>query len=152
MRSKIGLSKDDPHDYELITNMLEIMSEQHADFTLTFRFLSRALIGNNKDVRALFKNSNKFDVWLMLWQERISQEGIPDEVISKKMDEVNPIYIPRNHKVEEALTSAVIENNMEPLSLLLSILVQPYEEFVGYESFAEPAPSSQEPYKTFCGT
>ena len=152
MRSKIGLSKDDPHDYELITNLLEIMSEQHADFTLTFRFLSRALIGNNKDVRALFKDSNKFDVWLMLWQERISQEGIPDEVISKKMDEVNPIYIPRNYKVEEALASAVNENNMEPLSLLLSILVQPYEEIVGYESFAEPAPFSQEPYKTFCGT
>ena len=152
MRSKIGLSKDDPHDYELITNLLEIMSEQYADFTLTFRFLSRALIGNNKDVRALFKDSNKFDVWLMLWQERISQEGIPDEVISKKMDEVNPIYIPRNHKVEEALASAVKENNMEPLSLLLSILVQPYEEIVGYESFAEPAPFSLEPYKTFCGT
>ena len=103
-------------------------------------------------MRALFKDSNKFDVWLMLWQERISQEGIPDEVISKKMDEVNPIYIPRNHKVEEALASAVNENNMEPLSLLLSILVQPYEEILGYGSFAEPAPFSQEPYKTFCGT
>ena len=53
MRSKIGLSKEDPKDYELIMSLLEVMNEQNADFTLTFRFLSKTLIGNNKDVRAL---------------------------------------------------------------------------------------------------
>ena len=49
------------------------------------------------------------------------------------MNEVNPIYIPRNHKVEEALDSAVNKNDIEPLSLLLSILVKPYEEIEGFE-------------------
>jgi uncharacterized protein YdiU (UPF0061 family) len=152
MRSKIGLLKDDPKDYELINNLLQIMDEQNADFTLTFRFLSKTLIGNNKDVRSLFVNSDKFDAWLMLWQERVAQEEIPDEDIAKRMNEVNPIYIPRNHKVEEALDSAVNKNDIEPLSLLLSILVKPYEEIEGFELFTQPAPLSEVPYKTFCGT
>ena len=64
----------------------------------------------------------------MHWQERISQEGIPDEDIARSMNKVNPIYIPRNHKVEEALTAAVQENDMEPFSSLLSLLISPYEE------------------------
>ena len=152
MRSKIGLLKDDPKDYELINNLLQIMDEQNADFTLTFRFLSKTLIGNNKDVRSLFVNSDKFDAWLMLWQERVAQEEIPDEDIAKRMNEVNPIYIPRNHKVEEALDSAVNKNDIEPLSLLLSILVKPYEEIEGFELFTQSAPLSEVPYKTFCGT
>jgi len=88
----------------------------------------------------------------MLWQERVAQEEIPDEDIAKRMNEVNPIYIPRNHKVEEALDSAVNKNDIEPLSLLLSILVKPYEEIEGFELFTQPAPLSEVPYKTFCGT
>ena len=152
MRSKIGLSKEDPKDYELINNLLEIMEEQEADFTLTFRNLSKTLLGETKIVRDLFKDSNKIDVWLMHWQERISQEGIPDEDIARSMNKVNPIYIPRNHKVEEALTAAVQENDMEPFSSLLSLLISPYRELNGNEAYSEPAKESDIPFKTFCGT
>ena len=63
---------------------------------------------------------------MMLWQERISQEGIADEKIAESMNKVNPIYIPRNHKVEEALHEAVFKNNMRPFNKLLSILQNPY--------------------------
>ena len=51
---------------------------------------------------------------MTLWKERVSQESISDEKIASSMNAVNPLYIPRNHKVEEALEAAVYENNMEP--------------------------------------
>lgn len=152
MRSKIGLSKEDPKDYELIMSLLEVMKDEKVDFTLAFRSLSKALTGNMTIARNIFNNSKKFDVWFMHWQERISQENVPDEDIVSAMDKVNPIYIPRNHKVEEALFSAVHKNDMQPFSNLLSILMSPYEENKGNESYTLPAPESEKPFKTFCGT
>ncbi len=152
MRSKIGLSKEDPKDYELIMSLLEVMKDEKVDFTLAFRVLSEALTGDMAIARNLFNNSKKFDVWFMHWQERISQENVPDEDIVSAMDKVNPIYIPRNHIVEEALFSAVHKNDMQPFSNLLSILMNPYEENKGNESYTLPAPESEKPFKTFCGT
>ena len=72
MRSKIGLSKEEQNDIELITNLLEIMEEEKADFTNSFRLLSNALIGDTQSIRKLFNNSRRFDGWMMIWQERIS--------------------------------------------------------------------------------
>ena len=66
------------------------------------------------------------------------------------MDRVNPIYIPRNHKVEEALAAAVELEDMKPFSKLLAVLSHPFEEVAGNESYAEPIPDPF--YKTFCGT
>jgi len=152
MRSKIGLSKEDPKDYELINNFLEIMKDEKTDFTLAFRSLSKALTGDMAVARNLFNNSKKFDVWFMHWQERVSQENVPDEDIVSAMNKINPIYIPRNHKVEEALFSAVHKNDMEPFSNLLSVLINPYEENEGNESYALPSPNPEIPFKTFCGT
>ena len=152
MRSKIGLSKEEQNDIELITNLLEIMEEEKADFTNSFRLLSKALIGDTQSIRKLFNNSRRFDGWIMVWQERISQEGVAEEKIASSMDKVNPMYIPRNHKVEEALEASVFNNDMKPFNKLYSILQNPYHEIVGLESFAEPAPESNIPFRTFCGT
>ncbi|MEL0115811.1 MAG: hypothetical protein VW894_05815, partial [Gammaproteobacteria bacterium] len=85
-------------------------------------------------------------------KERISQESIPDEKIASSMDAVNPLYIPRNHKVEEALEAAVFKNDMTKFIELHSILKKPYKESNGYESYAMPDLKSNGPYKTFCGT
>jgi uncharacterized protein YdiU (UPF0061 family) len=152
MRSKIGLSKEEKSDIELIANLLEIMEEEKTDFTLSFRFLSKSLIGDSQTVRTLFNNSRRFDGWMMIWKERISQEGITEEKIATSMDKVNPLYIPRNYKVEEALKAAVFENNMKPFNKLYDVLQNPYQEINGLESFSDPSPESKIPYKTFCGT
>jgi uncharacterized protein YdiU (UPF0061 family) len=67
------------------------------------------------------------------------------------MDRVNPLYIPRNHLVEEAL-SAGSDGDLEPLEKLLVALSAPYEERPGLERYAEPAPDDFGKYRTFCGT
>ena len=152
MRSKIGLSKEEQNDIELITSLLEIMEEEKADFTNSFRLLSKSLIGDTQSIRKLFNNSRRFDGWMMIWQERISHEGVAEEKIVSSMNKVNPMYIPRNHKVEEALKAAVFDSDMKPFNKLYSVLQNPYHEIIELESFTEPAPESNIPYKTFCGT
>ena len=67
------------------------------------------------------------------------------------MDRVNPVYIPRNHRVEEALTAATA-GDMAPFQLLLDVVSRPYEERPGLEGYAGPAPAGDAPYVTYCGT
>jgi uncharacterized protein YdiU (UPF0061 family) len=67
------------------------------------------------------------------------------------MDRVNPIYIPRNHQVEEALAAATA-GDLEPFERLVDVVRSPYDERPGLEAYAGPAPSSWGTYQTFCGT
>lgn len=67
------------------------------------------------------------------------------------MNLVNPLYIPRNHRVEEALQSAEA-GDMAPFTKLLNVLSAPFTEREGLESFEGPAPSDFGRYQTFCGT
>jgi uncharacterized protein YdiU (UPF0061 family) len=60
------------------------------------------------------------------------------------------VYIPRNHKVEEALAAATA-GDMRPTRELLDVLSRPFDERPGLEAYAEPAPAGV-PYRTFCGT
>ena len=152
MRSKIGLSTEDPLDLELINDLLSVMEEGHADFTLVFRRLSQALRGGSNAVRHLFEEPGDFDVWAQRWQKRLEQDGIAAETGAQAMDRVNPIYIPRNHKVEEALAAAVDREDMMPFSKLLAVLSHPFDEVAGNEAYATPAPVTNIPYQTFCGT
>jgi len=152
MRAKIGLSTEDPHDLKLINDLLSVIEEGHADFTLVFRRLSQVLRGDNDTVRNLFKKPDAFDVWAQRWQKRLEQDGVARETSAQAMDRVNPIYIPRNHKVEEALAAAVDQEDMMPFSKLLAVLSHPFDEVAGNEAYSEPAPVTNIPYQTFCGT
>jgi uncharacterized protein YdiU (UPF0061 family) len=152
MRSKIGLSTKDPLDLELINDLLLVMKSGHADFTLVFRHLAQALCGHSGKIRQLFEEPDAFDVWARRWRKRLEKDGVAVETVAQAMDLVNPIYIPRNHKVEEALTAAINQEDMTPFSELLAILSHPFDEIAGNEAYAEPAPNSDIPYRTFCGT
>jgi uncharacterized protein YdiU (UPF0061 family) len=67
------------------------------------------------------------------------------------MDRVNPVYVPRNHLVEEALDAAT-DGDLEPLRRLLEAVTDPFNVRPGVERYAEAAPESFGPYRTFCGT
>ena len=152
MRSKIGLSKEDQDDINLISQLLNLMKINKVDFTLCFRYLSKALVGDIKSIKNLFKNDIAFDNWMTLWKERVSQESISDEKIASSMNAVNPLYIPRNHKVEEALEAAVFDSNMKPFLKLHDILKNPYDEIKEFHEYEKPVKISSVRYKTFCGT
>ena len=152
MRAKIGLKTNKNGDAALIQKLLDAMEEGEADFTLTFRKLSDAIRGDNTAARQQFKNPELFDLWENDWRPRLEQEPMPNDNRAVEMDKVNPLYIPRNHRVEEALSKAVDYGNLSVFEDLLSVISEPFEEVTGNERFTEPAPKTSVPYQTFCGT
>jgi uncharacterized protein YdiU (UPF0061 family) len=145
MRSKLGLADGIPDDVAtpLMNDGLALLAASHVDFTSFFRNLGHAARGDAEPARAMFIDLAGFDEWLARWQELR-----PDPVA---MDRVNPIYIPRNHLVEEALDAAT-GGDLKPLNGLLDAVGAPYVERRGLERYAEPAPEDFGRYRTFCGT
>jgi uncharacterized protein YdiU (UPF0061 family) len=68
------------------------------------------------------------------------------------MRRVNPAFIPRNHRVEEALAAAVERGDYELFDRLLDVVERPFDDRPEYREYAEPAPDGPVPYRTFCGT
>jgi len=151
MREKLGLRTETDADQELSETLLTIMQAQRADYTLVFRRLADAAAGNPSALRDLFVDPTQLDPWLQRWQARLQAEETLQEDLRPALNGINPIYIPRNHKVEEALAAAE-SGDFGPAKSLLEALQAPFEERKGYETFAEPAPESFGPYQTFCGT
>lgn len=145
MKAKLGLAEeiDDAVASPLVDKLLELVQEARADYTSFFRSLGKAARGDVEPARRQVLDLAAFDSWLARWRE-----AAPD---ADAMDRVNPIYIPRNHLVEEALAAATA-GDTRPTEQLLAALSDPYSERLGLEKFAEPAPESFGPYRTFCGT
>ena len=130
---KIGVAANET----LVAEMLRIMAEGQVDFTLFFRRLA------DGTARDLFTDPTAFDGWAQKW-EALS----PDQT---QMRETNPVYIPRNHRVEEAIVAANI-GNYAPFETILAVLAAPFTvrpEFADYET---PPTADQQVHQTFCGT
>ncbi|GAA1325710.1 protein adenylyltransferase SelO [Pseudonocardia xinjiangensis] len=143
MAAKLGLEAP---DVPLIQDVLELLHAQHVDFTTFFRALSSHLRG--RPARSLFTEPDAFDAWDARWQARLPRDGT---TVAAGMDRVNPVYIPRNHLVEEALTAAG-GGDMAPFRRLVEVVVDPFVERPGLERYAEPAPLGGGPHVTYCGT
>ena len=155
LRQKLGLSTEEEGDAALAQDLLNAMTEGQADFTLTFRRLGDAAADPAADagVRRLFANKPEaFEAWLPRWRERLSREPQDGPARRAAMHTVNPIYIPRNHRVELVLSAAAEREDYAPFEELLAVLAKPYEERPGLEAYAEPAPADGGVYRTFCGT
>lgn len=152
MRAKLGLGTAEDADGELADGLFAVMAAGQADFTLAFRRLSQLVLGDAEPARRLFADPAAFDAWTQRWQQRMAREAIVPAERAVAMNRVNPIYIPRNHKVEEALQAASAGGQMHQFEQLLTVLRCPFEERAGLEHYAMPAPASFGRYKTFCGT
>jgi uncharacterized protein YdiU (UPF0061 family) len=149
MRAKLGLLGDpQAGDLDLANGFLAILEAQAVDFTLAFRGLAAAALGDHTLVRPLFTDPRPYDAWAERWQGRLADPAASARV----MDGVNPVYIPRNHIVEAALAAAVERDDLAPFHALLDVLAAPFTARGGLEAYAEPAPRGSAPYRTFCGT
>lgn len=151
VRSKLGLMKALPGDLDLANDLLALMAESRADFTQTFRALSDVLRGSEAAFRSRFLDLSAADRWLGRYGARTAEEDIPADTRAASMDRVNPVYIPRNHRVEEALEAAE-GGNLAPFDALLQAITSPFEARDGFEAYADPAPDDFGPYTTYCGT
>jgi serine/tyrosine/threonine adenylyltransferase len=145
MRAKLGLPDGLDHAVAgpLVDELLGLLREGHVDHTSFFRGLGAAARGHVDPARNLFLDLAGFDSWSERWHAL----G-PD---ADAMDRVNPVYIPRNHLVEEALEAGA-RGDLDPLGRLLDAVTAPFDERPGLERYAAPAPEDFGAYRTFCGT
>ena len=145
MRDKLGLFGTDEKDKFLILDLLTLMHQKKVDYTNTFCHLMNFEIQQNND----YEDSD-FQNWKKRWKERLLTNNNSPEKYMKLMRSVNPLVIPRNHKVEEALNEAN-KGNLKFINQLLEILNKPYIEQKNIFNYQIPSQSSEQ-YQTFCGT
>ncbi|MGE0284261.1 MAG: protein adenylyltransferase SelO family protein, partial [Rhizobiaceae bacterium] len=150
LRRKIGLTTDEEGDLQLISDLLDTMSRNQADFTLTFRALAGE-VQTTGDTRRLFAEPMEFDVWAERWRDRLARE--PDGADAASiMRAVNPKYIPRNHRVEQVIQAAVEHVDFAPFEELLAVVTRPFDEQPKHEAYTQPPKEDERVLRTFCGT
>jgi uncharacterized protein YdiU (UPF0061 family) len=144
MVAKIGLREVADGDRERVEALLDWMAAQGADFTSAFRELSAGLVAG-----APYHADPAYVAWFADWRARLGGED--PAAVAARMDAVNPIYIPRNHLVEDALAAAH-DGDLAPFERLLAAVRAPCTDRPADAELALPAPDSFGAYQTFCGT
>ncbi|MBA2779027.1 protein adenylyltransferase SelO [Billgrantia kenyensis] len=154
MRAKLGLGSEEPEDKTLIEALLATMHRGRADFTLTFRHLAEAADNPQAEASlvALFERPEEIAGWLEEWRERLDREPQPQGERTRRMKLASPAFIPRNHRVQQALTAAMDEGDLGPFEALLDVVTQPYDDQPGRDEYARPAAPTERVFRTFCGT
>ena len=148
------MSGNEEGDLDLVRELLQAMHENAADFTLTFRRLSAAAADEkaDADVRGLFANPGAYDIWAARWRSRLAVDKREPNARAKAMRAVNPAFIPRNHRVEQALDAAIECGDFSPFADLLTVLSRPYEDQAAFAEYANPPRTGEHVFRTFCGT
>jgi len=153
VRGKLGLVESRPDDDGLIAALFAAMSAARADFTLTFRRLAdlAAAGDDGEGVAALFELPPAMLPWVRRWQTRAALEPASANERRAAMRRVNPIFIPRNHLVEQALADAN-EGDFAALHRLSRVLADPFTIDRDAVRYAMPPRPEQVVRQTFCGT
>ena len=146
MCSKIGIFEPDSNDESLLNGLLDMMKKYKEDYTNTFL----ALTFKDFPKSRMFV-TDEFSVWYKKYQDRIKSQDKSKEEVFNLMKNSNPAVIPRNHRVEEAL-SAAENGDFSVMNNLLKALANPFEHSDFQKEYSKPAPKSQCDYKTYCGT
>ena len=142
MAPKLGLSDVQEEDTELVAEWLQHLNDNGLDYTLSFRALA---------LRAEAVDEGEFGSFETKWRQRIGSQGRALAEVSALMNSVNPLFIPRNHRVEQAISEA-LRDDLTVFKDLNTVLSKPYTEHPGLSHYAE-APAEQERVtRTFCGT
>ncbi len=155
LQRKLGLSGTEEGDAALADDLLARMAQNQADFTLTFRGLADMLgpsAANDQGVRGLFADPSAFDEWAVAWRDRLAREVRSPEECRDDMRSVSPAFIPRNHRVEEAIDAAVTRDDLEPFEQLLTVLASPFDDQPSQARYAAPPRPEEVVQQTFCGT
>ena len=146
LRAKLGLATADAGDMRLALDLLEAMAANLADFTRVFRALSGP---DPAQARNEFVDPTAFDGWHARWADRIAREDAATRVA--RMQAANPARIPRNHRVEEAITAAVADDP-GVFERLMAALSDPYAEDADLAAYEDGPTEETRVRATFCGT
>ena len=151
-RAKLGLTGEAEEDLDLVTDLLALMHGGEADFTVTFRALSKLGGGAADQVFTQhFNAATDLGGWLSRWRDRLEDNPRTPAERQAAMEAVNPAVIPRNHRIEEAI-SAAIYGDFSFFDRLNEALEKPYEEIEDFADYRRPPRPEELVTRTFCGT
>lgn len=137
--AKLGIAAPTQEDTDLVQSLLDLMQNDGADFTNTFRALS------NGTARDQFTDRDAFDAWATTHAERIAY--LPN--VHDIMNAANPAVIPRNHRIEQMIAAATA-GDMAPFERLMAAYKTPYT--LTDPDLAKAPTQSEIVPATFCGT
>jgi uncharacterized protein YdiU (UPF0061 family) len=157
LRAKLGLAGDEDYDRRLAEELLEHLASDAVDYTVYFRRLCDVVAAGSepsatRGLVALFRDPQEINDWLGQWRRRLATEDVSPEERARAMRRVNPAFIPRNHRVEEAIDAAVTQGDFSPFATFMRVLARPYEDQPEHSRFAEPPREEERVRQTFCGT
>jgi len=153
MCRKLGLHEAHGSDPALVDDLLRMMADSAADFTLTFRRLfDAAEPGTGSTVFATqFADKAAIEEWLTRWRRQLAEQAISSEKRSATMRAANPAYIPRNHRIEEVIEAA-LATDFQPFEKLMQVLATPFEDQPEHDQYSDPPRPDQIVPATYCGT
>jgi uncharacterized protein YdiU (UPF0061 family) len=160
LRRKLGLLQPHEGDAELAQTLLARMAEHEADFTLTFRSLADELVPahsvpgheHERRTRPPFFETAAYQDWAQRWRERLALEARDPGDVRDEMRAASPAFIPRNHRVQQAIEAACREDDFGPMDALLTVVTRPYEDHPEHAELARPPEPHEIVRRTFCGT
>jgi uncharacterized protein YdiU (UPF0061 family) len=151
-RRKLGLVAPEDSDAAYIAATLVTLANEEVDFTLFFRHLTRHAGGATDGALVdLFSNADEARKWIAAWHERVDESKTSAATRAGIMRGVNPVFIPRNHRVEEAIVAAR-SGDFEPFHKLVEVLSKPYEDQPENIDYEQAPLESEKVRETFCGT
>lgn len=154
MRRKIGLAMSEKGDLDLLQALLTAMHQGEADFTLTFRRLCDSARDPAADaaLASTFASTGAIGPWLQEWRQRLSREKATADERATAMMAVNPAFIPRNHRIEEAIAAATEDADFSLFEALVEVTANPYTDQPQFARYQAPPSPGEEVQRTFCGT
>gem|GEM_PF-777049 len=154
LRAKIGLAREEDDDPALAADLLARMASNRVDYTVLFRRLCTAIDDPAEDARiaSLFAEPGAFHGWSHAWRHRLAREGLAPDLRVAAMRLANPAFVPRNHRVEQAIEAAVRRDDFEPFETLVQVLGRSCEEQPEFAHLADPPRAEERVLETFCGT
>lgn len=166
LATKLGLTSTGDPDAETLAlggALLERMQHHSADFTRTFTALTRLAAAADSAreahrqhfVEAFGLSRDNDDAaplndWLCDWQAR--RDRLVDPVTATAaMQQANPVYIPRNHRIEAAIAAA-LEDDLSVFEQLMEVLASPFETRAQFGEYERAPSEGEQVTQTFCGT
>jgi len=138
MRAKLGLLTQQSSDNEILTDLLALMTQEHSDYTLTFRLLSETQQAESRSpLRDEFIDREAFDSWYQRYRSRLMDEQVSDEERQAVMKASNPAVILRNYLAQHAIEEAE-RGEQGALARLHQALQQPFSDQTAAEYRQRP--------------
>ena len=151
MCEKIGLNGRKKENQTLLRKLLKIMMDNEADYTITFRNLSKVLFEDSDEFFNQFSEKKEINAWLNNWKQALKNEHKDLSELTNRLNRINPIYIPRNHQVQLAIDLAY-ENDFSKMLEMIEVFKNPFKEVSEYVSYSQAPLEKEKIRRTFCGT